>query len=404
MTDLDEKRKGWLDLIGIALCERDRILLDRATRTLVRNICVPEPGKWLPWHPHRGICPSPASAYQGLWNWDSAFHAMAVSRWDRELAYEQVDIFIESQKPDGMFIDVLYADGRVGAEFGKPPVFPWACGLIHKRTGDDIFVRKVYPALQRLESFWWLKRGGEKDGLFFYGGTKPELESGWDNSVRWDTYLGGMENLWPIDLNCYMVTFYRALQYLGRVAGCTGDPSSYGSKERSLVDAIQAKLWDEKAGWYVDTGGDGTASDVLSPASFMPLYTGIAPRERAERMAELAADSGKFFPGMPTVSYDNPKYESSEYWRGPAWLNTTFFALKDLKEHGFHDIADSMRETMLDWCAGTDDALHEYNDTKTGKGIGAPHFGWTTAFLIELILNYGAIADADACNDAGVIS
>ncbi len=51
---------------------------------------------------------------------------------------------------------------------------------------------------------------------------------------------------------------------------------------------------------------------------------GFPCRERAARSAKLAADPARFFPGLPSVSYDDPAYRSGEYWRGPqyGWMGT----------------------------------------------------------------------------------
>jgi len=54
---------------------RDFALLQRGQATLYANILQG------PWQPLRGIRPSPYM-YLGIWNWDAAFHAMAVARWD----------------------------------------------------------------------------------------------------------------------------------------------------------------------------------------------------------------------------------------------------------------------------------------------------------------------------------
>ena len=45
---------------------------------------------------------------------------------------------------------------------------------------------------------------------------------------------------------------------------------------------------------------------------------------------------------MPTVSFDNPEY-STDYWRGPTWLNVAYFAAKGLKNYGF-EVADKIKE------------------------------------------------------------
>jgi neutral trehalase len=353
----------------------------------VENVCIPKLGQKFLWEPYRGICPSPTT-YQGVWNWDAAFHMLAVSRWDPQLAYEQAYLFCNHQNPDGSFVDVILADGTVVADYSKPPVFPWAAEQVHRRTKDDEFLKRVYPHFQKMENFWWEKRGGSDDGLFFYGGANPAFESGWDNSVRWDDYMQEMTRLWPIDLNCYMVMLYRAMHYMAVILGEKVDAELYKIKELALTELVNKRLWDEQNHCYVDMGRDGRPSSVLSPASFMPLYISIAPKEKAERMAALAADEKKFYPGMPTVSYDHPSYESHQFWRGPSWLNTNYFAVKGLKNYGFDEIADAMKEKTLTWCANTSEALREYYDTKTGQGLGASHFGWTSVFVIEYILNY----------------
>jgi neutral trehalase len=370
------------------LGDRDAVLLDRASRTLVENVVLPGPGPPPPWHPRPGIRPSPGIDC-GIWNWDAAFHAIAAARWDPGLAFEQAYIFTDSQNPDGSFVDVLYANGTVNRAFSKPPVFPWAGMLVHRRTGDDAFVRRVYGPFKRMTEFWEKARGGDADGLFHYGGAKPELESGWDNSVRWDAFAGAMEDLWPVDLNCYLVMLYRAMQYLAKVAGEPGDVGGYAEKERALAGGIERRLWHAGIGRYADTTRDGSPSPVLSPAVFMPLFTGVASRERAGAMAAVAADPKRMYPGLPTVSYDHPSYEGGGYWRGPAWLNTTYFTVEGLRSYGHRNLADRLRETILGWCADSTDSLHEYYDSRTGTGCGAPHFGWTSAFLIEMIQSSG---------------
>jgi putative isomerase len=105
-------------------------------------------------------------------------------------------------------------------------------------------------------------------------------------------------------------------------------------------------------------------------------------------MAKLAADPAKFFPGMPTAAYDTSGYISQGYWRGPAWLNTSYFALKGLKEYGYADLAETMRSRLLGWIARDPSTIWEYYDSKSGNGAGAKGFGWSAAFTIAFILDW----------------
>jgi putative isomerase len=386
---------NWLQQYTGVLRETEVRLLARAATTLEGNVvgAVPTPP---PWHPLRGICPSP-TGYPGVWNWDSAFHAMAVTRWDPQLAREQIQIFLDAQLPTGALPDVLWSDGRRVETFGKPPVMPWAAAIVERSAPDNTFAQAAYHHFVAYEAHWRRDRGGgDRDGLFHYSSldesdqrqTTIQFESGWDTSVRWDA---GIEALWPVDLNCYMVMLYDALASLAARLARPDDAAQWRTRATTLRTAIERRLWREDHGAYVDYDREQRRwSPVLSPASFMPLYVGSATPERAAALARLAADPHTFFPGMPTVAYNDPAYRSDDYWRGPTWLNVAYFALKGLQRYGYTDVAGHMRETILGWCAANGDALYEYYDSRTGAGLGARDFGWTAAFVIELILNWDA--------------
>jgi hypothetical protein len=91
---------------------------------------------------------------------------------------------------------------------------------------------------------------------------------------------------------------------------------------------------------------------------------------------------------MPTAAYDTVGYDPAQMWRGPAWLNTSYFALKGLQEYGFADLADRMRSTILGWVADDPSSIHEFYNSKTGAGLGAPRFGWSAVFTIAFITDW----------------
>jgi len=369
------------------------MLVARAARTLESNILPTPTGASLPWHPYRGISPG-ASVFRGVWNWDSAFHALAVSRWDGALAREQVEMFLAVQQPSGLLPDLIWEAGGVVTAFGKPPVFPWAVEHVDRRRPDLDFIARTYANWVAYEAFWRRERGGDRDGLFHYDSSTQEpadkrlteirYESGWDNSPRWDQ---GIVDVWPVDLNAFMVMAYRALDYLATRLGKEDDAREWCSRGQALAARIEQRLFDERTGSYQDFNfTKNEFNGVLSPASFMPLYIGSASSDRAAALAKIAADPNKFFPGLPTVAYDHPAY-SQTYWRGPTWLNVAYFMLMGLKRYGYVELADTCRQTLLGWCA-SHDRIYECYDARTGKGLYAPDFGWSSAMVIELILDW----------------
>jgi putative isomerase len=370
---------AWLEQQKGKDSERDLSLLRRGQETLYANIMDGQ------WRPLRGISPSPFK-YRGVWNWDAAFHALAISRWDVKLAREQIQIFLDHQLKSGGMIDVIWEDHGMVEEFGKPPVMPWVCAMVDRRSLDDAFLKLAYPKFAANAKFWERERGGQEDGLFHYGGPMPNFEAGWDDSVRWDH---GCDNLWSIDLNCYMVLAYRSLSYMADRLSLPEEKRDWLAKADALGKRIDENLWDDAAKAYVDRDRVSKKfSDVLTPASFMPLFVKIAPPERAKAMHELAKDPKKFFPGVPSVAYDNLNFKSDAYWRGPAWVNISYMALKGLKRYGYDETAQTCREQLLAWCNQNPDHLWEYYDSKSGKGIGGQQYGWTAAFVIEFIVNW----------------
>ena len=374
---------AWLSQFYGKMPFEDYLLLDRAARTLEGNVAKGNK----PWSPLRGIRPS-CIIFPGVWNWDSAFHALGVSRWNPELARDQIRIFCHFQQPSGLFPDVLFEDGRIINRYGKPPILPWAAAILEQRSPNPDFRELCITAFRRNETFWRKNRTGEKIKLFHYdadGGNPEErirdarYESGWDNSVRWDD---GISNLFAIDLNCYMVLFYRAMRIL--------DPSQiWEIREQELVRQIEETLWNEADQCYEDRNMEnGEFNGVITPASFMPLFIGSASPERAAAMAKIAEKHE--MPGWPSVSYRDSSFDPEGYWRGRTWLNIAYFALKGLKNYRFDSLADQGRNTLLNWVRAVPGFLCENYHPVSGKPIGAAHFGWSATFVIEFLLNWNS--------------
>ena len=360
--------------------ERDRVLAERAYQTLMGNVYPNEGYRWSPFR-----CVSPGRGnFRGIWNWDSAFHAVGLARFDTELAKESILGFIRFQREDGLLPDVIREDGSIVSGFGKPPLFAWAAERIYLFDQDASFLEKVYDPLLRNAVFWEEQRCA--DGLFFYDADdkdtedyliRVKYESGWDNSVRWDD---GITEYYAADLNCFMVMFYRSMSFIASVLKKDAEASIWRSKAETLSVLINEVLWDAENHYYADANRyTGKVSAVLTPASFMPLYIGIASEAQASAMRDIAAE--RFHSKMPTVSFDDPAY-SNDYWRGPTWLNVAYFAAKGLKNYGF-SVADDIKNSILDTRG-----IFENYDSKTGKGLCCDHFSWSAVFIHEFIFNF----------------
>lgn len=385
---MSEKSDLWIKKYSEKLCSRDIELLKRAADTIEGNIWQEDS----PWYPYRCVTPFRLDInMRGIWNWDSAFHAITVSRWDTQLAEECLEGFMNFQLPDGMFPDVIWAWGGAENRFGKPPVLASACEAVYKRSGNKLFLKRAYMRLLSFEKFMCRKR--KFMGMFFYDASSENeseydqcvrFESGWDNSVRWDDPC---VNYWPTDLNCFMVMMYRSMQFMSNELHDYKRADEWKQKESELTALINEKLWNEDIQAYTDTNRFTLKkSAVLTPASFMPLYIKIAPDDYALCMSRHAENKSEFYPGMPTVAYNDPAY-SNTYWRGPTWLNVAYFAAKGLKNYGFA-AAEDIKEKILNMVDKNKDAIYENYDSVNEKGLSAQNFAWSACFTIEFILEW----------------
>ena len=70
----------------------------------------------------------------------------------------------------------------------------------------------------------------------------------------------------------------------------------------------------------------------------------------------MLQDTAKFstYIPFPTIAADNPKYNPRGYWRGPIWLDQTYFAIRGLRNYGYHKLAaeytlQAVSSTHLDY-------------------------------------------------------
>jgi glycogen debranching enzyme len=145
-------------------------------------------------------------------------------------------------------------------------------------------------------------------------------------------------------------------------------------------------LWDEYAHTYWSR--DFITHRLLkqpSIASLMPLYAGTISKERAAILVRSLEDDQRFGPAypVPSVPLDSPNFDPDRYWQGPSWVNTNWLICEGLKQYGYHEHADALRETTLEMVSKS--GFAEYFDPNTGEPLGAHNFSWTAALVIDML-------------------
>ena len=377
--------------------EYDRIAV-KAITTLVSNHRAARGGLL-----HDGIIPSHAVGYfVGLWAWDSWRFCAGAASFDPELAKNNIRAMFDYQQPDGMIIDCIYTDpAENNARNSKPPLVAWAVDKIYDATGDKAFLAEMYPQLMSYYRWWFEKRDHDGNGICEYGATDGTLEaaaweSGMDNAIRFDDtamLYNGMEGGWSmdqesVDLNAYLAN---ECKYLRKFAGILGE--KFDAPDHTAE--LSGYFYDPERRFFFDRNLQGKFVGDPGCEAYTMLWTGLATPEQVEAMMPVLADTTKFstYIPFPTVAADNPKYNPRGYWRGPIWLDQTYFAISGLRNYGYGELADEYTRQVFDRLEGLNEGgpIHENYDTHTGKCLKAPHFSWSASHLIMLYNEYGKL-------------
>jgi len=355
---------------------------------------------------HSGVFPSAAyQGFYGFWSWDSWKQAVALVRFNPELAKSNLHSMFQYQDEMGMVADCVYFDPKENNwRDTKAPLASWAVLEIYKATSDLEFVKEMYPKLVKYHNWWYLYRDHDTNGLCEYGSTDGTLiaakwESGMDNAVRFDDskMLKNNANGWSmnqesVDLNAYLQAEKEDLAELAKLIDHAEEAKSYKIDASSLKKRIAAEFWDEATGFFYDreivTGKLLTVQQ--GPEGWIPLYTGIATKEQAKRVADILMDSTKFATKVPfpTLVADHVKFNPLKgYWRGPVWLDQAYFGIKALEQYGYKKEAAFLSQKLLKNAEGLlDDApIRENYHPISGKGLNANHFSWSAAHYLMLL-------------------
>ncbi len=329
--------------------------------------------------------------------WDTSFAAICTAYGHRALdPYASLNV-LYSRQFDGGYIHrehdvrdglpVIYEPGFSP----NPPLMSVAEWQIAKMTGNAHRLRRVYPALKGYHE--WLRHNRQlPDGTYWTTG----LANGLDNSPS----LG---EGYP-DLTAQMAHDAEVLAEIAEIISEHDEAQRYRAEHSAIAQSCNAHLWSESMQMYSTSLKAGGHNPNKVVTTFWPLWAGIVPPERADALAQHAADPASFWRHhpFPSLAADSPWYvPEGQYWRGSTWPPTNYAAIKGFWRAGKHDLA---REAALRHvhCVGevwknTGKIWENYcaEASKPGNWAG-PDYCWSAlgpiALLIEVII--GIEADA----------
>jgi hypothetical protein len=181
----------------------------------------------------------------------------------------------------------------------------------------------------------------------------------------------------------------QGLRALARLASRAGRGATARWAERTageVTAALLERCWDERLGLFVNLAGPAERrSTVKTVHGLLPLVLPDLPRTVADRLADHLCDPLTFdapYP-VPSVALDEPSFLRDHrlrghrfIWRGPLSLNTNWFLVHGLREHGYDDVAARIAARSREVVERG--GLNEFYDPLDGRPVGAERFGWAT--------------------------
>ena len=381
-----------------ALCTEERL----AARLKELNRDIFENGVWF----HNGRRVVTGYAYHELYDWDLYFECLYLSYLGHpEFCRSNVEMFLDEQHQSGFIARTM------GICYPRPrhhfkPFLAQTALLGCRQTGDCRWLMgKYYEKLKKYLDYWFWHCDADKNGLCFWDGAD---HSGMDNQAP-RLGLDGVMEFEGVDLNVYLVRELRAMVELAKLLGHEEDAAAFAGHEKRLCDLINEVFWDEEAGFYFDRSEKtGKLVKIKTISGFLPLWLGIVPPERAERLVkEHLLNPREFWLEFPVATWakNEPGYYQERKsiectWMGATWIPTNYMVMHGLMRQGYRKEAQTLARRTFELVL-LERTTREYYNGETGAGQGLePFWGWSSlGYVMAYEAQHGYEPDDPNCTE-----
>ncbi len=357
-----------------------------------------------------------------IFGWNSFFNALSASVESSKHAEEMIRAVLETQYPNG---NIPHWRGRFGGtpDHSQPPIGSYVVLKIFQKFGNLELLRYAYPYLVKWHAYWkaesssgQARRDGNGDGLLEWG-TDPEYltktvppweenvegrrralwESGEDGLPNWDEAAFNQET-GTLTMNCLSLNSLYALDawclaQIADVLDRRADYEIYLAEYQQMKELINRHLWDEKEGFYFDRHWDGRFSSRKAASNFYPLLAGIPDKTMALRMIRRLLNPEEFWGDfvVPTISRDDPAFNSQKQWRGTIMPPVNYLVFQGLKAYRFDAVAGELARRSSELFLRTFENYQicpENFDSLTGEAGGLRYQSWGPLFALIALEEY----------------
>jgi glycogen debranching enzyme len=203
-------------------------------------------------------------------------------------------------------------------------------------------------------------------------------------AVRWDQRELARSGRFRVLDAGFSAILARACLDVAHVAEQLGD-QRIASESRAAGERVAAALRSRADSDGLIRGLDATDDSplpVTSAGSALALLSpDLGDKEIAAARATILDGSLASRYGVRSLDRAHPQRSPRNYWRGPVWANITWLTALGFGLHGEERAAQTLRAQMMGAIAGG--GMREYFAPESGRGLGAPDFGWTAALCLH---------------------
>jgi glycogen debranching enzyme len=245
--------------------------------------------------------------------------------------------------------------GRYYGSVDATPLFVLLLGEYFARTGDLDTVRTLWPNAKA--ALDWIDTYGDRDGdgfVEYYRQTKEGLANqGWKDSQDAVFHRDGRYAEGPIalcEVQAYVFGAKRQAATLAAALGHQAHADRLQAQAEALRLNFEAKFWcDELSVYALALDGDKQPCRVVSSNAGQVLLTGIADRQRAQRVARTLLGEACFSGwGIRTLGLSEPHYNPMAYHNGSVWPHDNALIALGLARYGEKQAITQIFSAMFD--------------------------------------------------------
>ena len=253
--------------------------------------------------------------------------------------------------------------GRYYGSVDSTPLFLVLAGAYYERSGDRPFLESIWPNIEA--ALAWIDDYGDSNGDGFVDyqrhAERGLVQQGWKDSDDSVFHADGTPAEGPIalcEVQGYVYAAWRSVARLAELLGEQARADALRQRAADLKRRFNEAFWlDELDTFALALDGDGRPCGVRTSNAGHALFSGIASREYARRLANTLLNEHSFSGwGVRTLAQVEARFNPMSYHNGSVWPHDNGLIAAGLARYGFRDEAMRIMTGLFD--ASIDLDLH----------------------------------------------